>query len=161
MLAVRATTPPLPVKKAGFIDKISDTSLFAELVKDKHKRKKALKEIMKKTDDEGLNGNDSVDSRVIDLDTNSDSVENVNHLNSLSNLNCVTVCEDEDVMIVEEKRNFKILAKLTEAEGLKESADLQFITDIPMPEAEKDAEVKNGVFSSVSDSEKGECFTLI
>ena len=144
---VRASTPPLP-KKAGFIDKISDTSLFAELVKDKHKRKKALKEIMKKTDDEGLNGNDSV--------------ENVNNLNNLTNLNNLSnVVVDEDVMIVEEKRNFRIVSKeVDEVEMVKDrnGPELQDITDIPMPEAEKElAEVsKNGVFSLVSDSEKGE-----
>lgn len=165
MLAVRASTPPQPIKKAGFIDKISDTSLFAELVKDKHKRKKALKEIMKKTDDaEALgNGCDSTDSRVIDLDTNSDSVEPV-----------ITCIVDEDVVVVEEKRNFRIVSdeqhrapdvKQPDEDKLANGVNgpaaplqtLQDITDIPMPEAAiDDHEVsKNGLFSLVSDSAPG------
>ena len=58
-------TPPLaPVagnattvavgKKGGLIDKISDTSLFAELVKDKHKRKRALAALAARNEKEAL-----------------------------------------------------------------------------------------------------------
>jgi cyclin-dependent kinase 12/13 len=49
----RSQTPPSKSgRKIDIQEKISDTSLFAELVKDKYKREKALKEILEKKDAE-------------------------------------------------------------------------------------------------------------
>ncbi|XP_055907279.1 cyclin-dependent kinase 12 [Eupeodes corollae] len=43
-------------KRLDYSKKISETSLFAELVKDKHKREKALKEIIEKQEESNSNG---------------------------------------------------------------------------------------------------------
>uniref|UniRef100_A0A1B0DQC5 Uncharacterized protein n=1 Tax=Phlebotomus papatasi TaxID=29031 RepID=A0A1B0DQC5_PHLPP len=52
----RSKTPPISIRKIDIKEKISDTSLFAELVKDKHKREKALQEILEKKDDDTAGG---------------------------------------------------------------------------------------------------------
>ncbi|XP_060803149.1 cyclin-dependent kinase 12 isoform X2 [Amyelois transitella] len=54
-------SPPTPVlqRKFDFKEKISDTSLFAELVKDKHKRAKKLQEILNQKEEESQGANSS------------------------------------------------------------------------------------------------------
>lgn len=49
----RSPTPP--TRKLDISNKIPDTSLFAELVKDKHKRDKVLKEIIDKQEEKSIN----------------------------------------------------------------------------------------------------------
>lgn len=49
----RSPTPP--TRKLDISNKIPDTSLFAELVKDKHKRDKVLKEIIDKQEEKSVN----------------------------------------------------------------------------------------------------------
>lgn len=62
----RARSPSTPAKSSGnnsrkvdFNNKISDTSLFAELVKDKHKRNKVLQELMDKQDENVPSGSEN------------------------------------------------------------------------------------------------------
>lgn len=55
-------------------EKISDTSLFAELVKDKHKRKKVLQDIL----DQKNNGDNSADACVIINDSSAASLSSTN-----------------------------------------------------------------------------------
>lgn len=62
----RARSPSTPAKNSGnnsrkvdFNNKISDTSLFAELVKDKHKRNKVLQELMDKQDENVPSGSEN------------------------------------------------------------------------------------------------------
>lgn len=62
----RARSPSIPAKSGGnssrkvdFNNKISDTSLFAELVKDKHKRNKVLQELMDKQDENVPSGSEN------------------------------------------------------------------------------------------------------
>lgn len=67
-------TPKSKSRQREFNSKISDTSLFAELVKDKHKRNKVLQELMEKKDGDNSNtetatANNSVET--IDADDNS------------------------------------------------------------------------------------------
>lgn len=50
---IRSPTPP--IRKLDISNKIPDTSLFAELVKDKHKRDKVLKEIIDKQEEKSVN----------------------------------------------------------------------------------------------------------
>lgn len=47
----RTRSPSTSTRRIDLKEKISDTSLFAELVKDKHKREQALKEILDKKDE--------------------------------------------------------------------------------------------------------------
>lgn len=55
-LSPRTTRSPTPpTRKLDINNKIPDTSLFAELVKDKHKRDKVLKEIIDKQEEKSLN----------------------------------------------------------------------------------------------------------
>ncbi|XP_055383597.1 cyclin-dependent kinase 12 isoform X2 [Condylostylus longicornis] len=75
------TTPPannsscsaeMKKKRLEYNKKISETSLFAELVKDKHKREKALQEILEKQEESNSNGpsnteNNSIHGDLIDL----------------------------------------------------------------------------------------------
>lgn len=60
----RSPVSPLknPTRKIDFNNKISDTSLFFELVKDKHKRNKVLKEIMDKKDENIPSGSENSNS---------------------------------------------------------------------------------------------------
>lgn len=64
----RARSPVSPLKnstrKIDFNNKISDTSLFFELVKDKHKRNKVLKEIMDKKDENIPSGSENSNSAI-------------------------------------------------------------------------------------------------
>ncbi|XP_055692732.1 cyclin-dependent kinase 12 [Lutzomyia longipalpis] len=64
----RSKTPPVSVRKIDIKDKISDTSLFAELVKDKHKREKELQKILGKKDDDGAGT--SGDSQAAEITSN-------------------------------------------------------------------------------------------
>lgn len=50
-----ARSPTPPTRKLDISNKIPDTSLFAELVKDKHKRDKVLKEIIDKQEEKSVN----------------------------------------------------------------------------------------------------------
>lgn len=50
-----ARSPTPPTRKLDINNKIPDTSLFAELVKDKHKRDKVLKEIIDKQEEKSVN----------------------------------------------------------------------------------------------------------
>lgn len=47
----RSKSPSSSIRRIDLKEKISDTSLFAELVKDKHKRDKALKEILERKEE--------------------------------------------------------------------------------------------------------------
>jgi hypothetical protein len=85
--------------------KISDTSLFAELIKDKHKRAKALKALEEKTEKSGESGS------IIDLDGNSNS-------NS---------CSVQEPPNPEEPRNFKCVSEFA-GNGVAEE-----VNDIPIP----------------------------
>lgn len=51
----RTARSPTPTRKINISNKIPDTSLFAELVKDKHKRDKVLKEIIDKQEEKAVN----------------------------------------------------------------------------------------------------------
>lgn len=75
----RARSPASPLKnptrKIDFNNKISDTSLFFELVKDKHKRNKVLKELMDKKDDNIPSGSENSNSAIGNDNTNTNSAE--------------------------------------------------------------------------------------
>lgn len=68
----RSPVSPLknPTRKIDFNNKISDTSLFFELVKDKHKRNKVLKEIMDKKDENIPSGSENSNSAIGNDNTN-------------------------------------------------------------------------------------------
>lgn len=71
----RAITPRTPspsktTRRIDFNNKISDTSLFAELVKDKHKRHKVLQEILDKKEEISATSNENSNS-ALSIDTNS------------------------------------------------------------------------------------------
>lgn len=144
----RSRTPPPQLKegnssgnsstgKKGLLGKISDTSLFAELVKDKHKRAKAIQaleaektEREKKEDDPNSQSNsDTVDCRVIDIDTNSNS-------NSTKIIPDLAQSKIDQASI--EVRNFKsvsVVMKLSTLGLLPSNTGMQMqITDIPMPD---------------------------
>lgn len=68
-------SPKNPTRKIDFNNKISDTSLFAELVKDKHKRNKVLKEIMDKKDENIPSGSENSNSAIGNDITNLNNAE--------------------------------------------------------------------------------------
>ncbi|XP_020816573.1 cyclin-dependent kinase 12 [Drosophila serrata] len=67
------TSRDLKHKREEYIKKISETSLFAELVKDRHKRQKALKEIIERQEE---NSNSTTNSNgALTINDNSSSVD--------------------------------------------------------------------------------------
>lgn len=64
-----------PARTIDFNNKISDTSLFYELVKDKHKRNKVLKEIMDKKDENIPSGSENSNSAIGNDNTNPSNAE--------------------------------------------------------------------------------------
>lgn len=78
-----ARSPTPPTRKTAMADKIPDTSLFAELVKDKHKRDKVLKEIIDKQEEKtvnsgGENSNSAItnNNNVVVIDTGTQQLNN-------------------------------------------------------------------------------------
>lgn len=62
--STRSPTPP--TRKLDISNKIPDTSLFAELVKDKHKRDKVLREIIDKQEEKSVNsGGENSNSAIV------------------------------------------------------------------------------------------------
>lgn len=61
-----ARSPTPPTRKLDISNKIPDTSLFAELVKDKHKRDKVLREIIDKQEEKSVNsGGENSNSAIV------------------------------------------------------------------------------------------------
>lgn len=87
-----ARSPTPPNRKTAMADKIPDTSLFAELVKDKHKRDKVLKEIIDKQEEKivnsgGENSNSAItnNNNVVVIDTGTYIRIIENECNNISN----------------------------------------------------------------------------
>lgn len=76
----RSPVSPLknPTRKIDFNNKISDTSLFFELVKDKHKRNKVLKELMDKKDENIPSGSENSNSAIGNEAPNATAAANAN-----------------------------------------------------------------------------------
>ncbi|KAH8368246.1 hypothetical protein KR084_008919 [Drosophila pseudotakahashii] len=67
------TSRDLKHKREEYIKKISETSLFAELVKDRHKRQKALKEIIERQEENSNSNSNS--NGALTINDNSSSVD--------------------------------------------------------------------------------------
>lgn len=103
------------LRKIDFKEKISDTSLFAELVKDKHKRDKALAEIL-------VNQNEAANEL---LQLNSGGPVQDSGENSLSNENYqISSIDVIDSTVTPPVSN-----------GVKNESNCMEIVDIPMPDA--------------------------
>ncbi|XP_037031570.1 cyclin-dependent kinase 12 [Bradysia coprophila] len=113
----RARSPASPLKnptrKIDFNNKISDTSLFFELVKDKHKRNKVLKEIMDKKDENIPSGSENSNSAI-----GNDSTNNTN--------NAETSVKPSDAETV----SSTVQQVSTQSNGIKDGCQ---VVDIPMP----------------------------
>lgn len=85
----KSKSPSVSMRRIDFKEKISDTSLFAELVKDRHKRDRALKEILenKKESDQPDSVSSSANQSIL---TNDDS----NFSNGFNNNNNVNTSID-------------------------------------------------------------------
>lgn len=144
----RSPSPPassqkVPTKEIGkksLLGKISDTSLFAELIKDKHKRAKALKALEEKTEKEAQSKSnatnddpsDTVNCSIIDLDTNSNSSCSVKPM-----AQSTPGKPPHILQVVEEKRNFQCVSEQVITNGTvvvaTEEASCEVTTDeIPM-----------------------------
>lgn len=84
--STRSPTPP--TRKLDISNKIPDTSLFAELVKDKHKRDKVLREIIDKQEEKSVNsGGENSNSAIVNnnnlvvIDTGKRSLKHICFLN--------------------------------------------------------------------------------
>ncbi|XP_055306762.1 cyclin-dependent kinase 12 isoform X2 [Sitodiplosis mosellana] len=110
--AARSPTPP--TRKLNINNKIPDTSLFAELVKDKHKRDKVLKEIIDKQEEKSVNsGGENSNSAI----TNN------------NNLVVIDTVDSASISTSSEKTN-----DLQTSNGMKDAVCL---VDIPMPSADE------------------------
>lgn len=121
----RARSPSTPIKsssarKVDYNNKISDTSLFAELVKDKHKRNKVLQELMDKRDENIASGSENSNSGAL-------FENNVNVINT-SDISVADLVPDA----VGDQSGGSISSPLVilQANGIKDGVCL---VDIPMP----------------------------
>uniref|UniRef100_A0A182JQ52 Cyclin-dependent kinase 12 n=1 Tax=Anopheles christyi TaxID=43041 RepID=A0A182JQ52_9DIPT len=117
----RSRSPQMPsAKKIDLQKKITDTSFFAELIKDKHKRNKTLQEILenkKKNDASGV-GAPSADSSTTTQDNENRQKSDLVGDNSNGTLNSASSFEASNANGVKDKT--------------KDS--MTNVTDIPMPE---------------------------
>lgn len=102
------------LRKIDFKEKISDTSLFAELVKDKHKRDKALAEIL-------VNQNEAANELLL----NSGGQVQDSGENSLSNENY----QISSIDVIDSTATPPV------SNGVKNESNCMEIVDIPMPDA--------------------------
>lgn len=114
----RARSPVSPLKnttrKIDFNNKISDTSLFFELVKDKHKRNKVLKEIMDKKDENIPSGSENSNSAI------------GNDITPINNTETSVKLDTETVSTVPSQPP----TPTTQSNGIKDGCP---VVDIPMP----------------------------
>lgn len=94
----RSPTPP--TRKLDISNKIPDTSLFAELVKDKHKRDKVLKEIIDKQEEKSVNSSGensncaiSNNNNLVVIDTGEYFNESLNELSVIVDSYCEVILE--------------------------------------------------------------------
>ncbi|XP_031624141.1 cyclin-dependent kinase 12 isoform X2 [Contarinia nasturtii] len=114
----RSPTPP--TRKLDINNKIPDTSLFAELVKDKHKRDKVLKEIKDKQEEKSVNsGGENSNSAIM----NNNNLVVIDTVDSAS----VSTCSD----------------KISDAQTSNGMKDTVCLVDIPMPNADESQNDKN------------------
>lgn len=126
-----ARSPTPPSRKIDISDKISDTSLFAELVKDKRKRNKVLQEILDKQEEmtvvsSGENSNSAI--------TNNNNVIVVDSVDSSSS----TVVSADTIGQA--------------ANGIKEASRMNLV-DIPMPstgEEQRECIASGGLDGTIS-----------
>lgn len=112
----RSMTPRSSLRKIDYKEKISDTSLFAELVKDKHKRDKALAEIL-------VNKNEANELLLNSAGTVNDSGGD----NSLSNENYII--SSIDVL------DSTATPPVSNGVNNESTTNCMEIVDIPMPDA--------------------------
>lgn len=117
--AVRSPTPPTPPsRKIDISDKITDTSLFAELVKDRRKRTRVLQEILDKKDEPTvLSSGENSNSATVTINNN-DLVDDVDSASGIG---------QQQPQI-----------QLQPSNGVKDNntaSSRMFLVDIPMPNA--------------------------
>lgn len=107
----RSSTPP--PRKKDISDKITDTSLFAELVKDKRKRNKVLQEILDKQEE----------TTVISIGENSNS--------AITNNNNLITIDNSDNAVMDSISLSTEHTLMQKTNGVKDSS--MCLVDIPMP----------------------------
>lgn len=105
-----------PTRKIDFNNKISDTSLFFELVKDKHKRNKVLKEIMDKKDENIPSGSENSNSAIGNDNTSTSNAE--------------TIVKISDTETTSSTIQQSQPPTSTQSNGIKDGCQ---VVDIPMP----------------------------
>lgn len=121
-----------------FNHKISDTSLFAELVKDKHKRDKVLQEIMDKKEEAEVNTTGENSNNTISAETNSyaplsEIATSITNVVSTTDLPVSTV-DDAQLAVLEPVVDVQVqLSQTTNPQTTNGIKDGVCLVDIPMP----------------------------
>lgn len=130
----RGRSPTPPTRKIVISDKITDTSLFAELVKDKRKRNQVLQEILDKQEE----------TTVVSVGENSNS--------AITNNNNLITIDNSDNAVMDSTSLNTEQALMQKANGVKDSS--MCLVDIPMPNA-SDSQGEKLVNSTASTTDAG------